>query len=164
VKKKKDANKTNAARILDAAGIAYALTEYADEDTFHTGADVAALVGADPACVFKTLVAQGHSKAYYVFVVPVTGELDLKKAAAAAGEKKIEMIPAKEITQITGYIKGGCSPVGMKKPFPTYIDSSAADKETIYCSAGKRGLQVELAPEDLRKITNAKFANLASSD
>ncbi|MDR1795919.1 MAG: Cys-tRNA(Pro) deacylase [Clostridiales Family XIII bacterium] len=163
MKKKADVNKTNAARMLDAAGIPYALTEYADDGAFHSGADVAAMVGADPARVFKTLVCRGHSGAYCVFVVPVTGELDLKRAAAAAGEKKVEMIPAKDITPVTGYVKGGCSPVGMKKAFATFIDSSAAGREAIFCSAGKRGLQLEIAPEDLAKAVSARFADLTGA-
>jgi Cys-tRNA(Pro)/Cys-tRNA(Cys) deacylase len=134
--------------------------EYSDDGTFHTGADVAAMVGVDPKSVFKTLVSQGSDGAYYVFIVPVTSELDLKLAANIAGVKKIEMIPARDITQVTGYIKGGCSPVGMKKLLATFIDSSAAGQTTIFCSAGKRGLQMGIDPHDLEIITQAEFAPL----
>ncbi|MDZ5711127.1 Cys-tRNA(Pro) deacylase [Jeotgalibacillus haloalkalitolerans] len=152
--------KTNAMRMLDAASIPYGTTEYDTKDGLTDGVSVAEKVGRKTEEVFKTLVAHGISKQYYVFVIPVDRELNLKKAAAAAGEKKVEMIPMKSLQQITGYIKGGCSPIGMKKPFPTLIDGSAKELKTILVSAGQVGKQIEINPMDLSQVTAAAFAEL----
>lgn len=118
------------------------------------------LLGEDPTRVFKTLVTQGRSKAYYVFVIPVGDELDLKKAAAACGEKSIAMIKQKELLPLTGYVHGGCSPIGMKKAFPTYIHEMALLYDRMFVSAGKVGYQIELKPEDLEKAVKLSFADL----
>ena len=136
-------HKTNALRELDAAGIPHEELFFDAEPTM-TGEEIARSQGEDPDAVFKTLVTQGKSGGYYVFLVPVAAELDLKKAAAAAGEKAIAMIKARELLPLTGYVHGGCSPIGMKKQFPTYIHQTAADYDTIFFSAGRVGAQVEL--------------------
>ncbi|AJD92457.1 ybaK/ebsC protein [Jeotgalibacillus malaysiensis] len=153
--------KTNAMRILDAASISYGTTEYDSKDGLTDGVSVAEKVGRKTDEVFKTLVAQGTSKQYYVFVIPVDRELNLKKAAAAAGEKKVEMIPMKSLQHITGYIKGGCSPIGMKKQFPTFIDETANMHQSILVSAGQIGKQIEINPEDLSRITDGAFVILS---
>lgn len=124
------------------------------------GTEVAAALGEDPARVFKTLVTVGASGGYYVFVIPVAEELDLKKAAKAVGEKSIAMLPQKELLPLTGYLHGGCSPIGMKKPFPTVLHQSAAEQESIYVSAGKVGFQVEVAPADLQKMLPMRLADV----
>lgn len=136
-------HKTNALRELDAAGIPHEELFF-DAVATMTGEEIARAQGEDPDAVFKTLVTQGKSGGYYVFLVPVAAELDLKKAAAAAGEKAIAMIKARELLPLTGYVHGGCSPIGMKKQFPTYIHQTAADYDTIFFSAGRVGAQVEL--------------------
>jgi Cys-tRNA(Pro)/Cys-tRNA(Cys) deacylase len=158
--KKAPGDKTNAARILDTARVSYTLFDYDDSGEFLTGMDVAVRIDADPRSVFKTLVIIGSSGAYYVCVIPVTHELDMKKAARFFSEKKTEMIPAKDILNVTGYIKGGCSPIGMKKPYPIAIDASAKNLDFLYCSAGKRGRQMGLNPKDLISVTDAQFAEL----
>nr|WP_154120381.1 Cys-tRNA(Pro) deacylase [Paenibacillus monticola] len=146
-------------RILDAKKIEYEVLIYDNEDGNIHGTAVAEKVGRPPEVVFKTLVS--HSGPHlYVFVIPVAEELDLKKAAKAAGEKKIEMLPVKELQKWTGYIRGGCSPVGMKKLYPTYIDSSAAALDKMAVSAGKIGMQMELAPSQLAGIVAAEFCGL----
>ena len=142
--------KTNAMRKLDSMKIKYSVHSYADTDAI-SGVEVAAVLGEDPEKVFKTLVTAGKSGAYYVFIIPVSDELDLKKAAKAAGEKAVEMIKAKELLPLTGYLHGGCSPIGMKKAFKTFIHETAESHEKIYVSGGKIGYQLELAPGDLRK-------------
>ncbi|QAT41786.1 Cys-tRNA(Pro) deacylase [Aminipila luticellarii] len=152
--------KTNALRHLDAEKIRHNVYEYEAPEGFLDGVSVAKATGMDVTKVYKTLVTQGSSKEHYVCVIPVAEELDLKKAAKHFGEKKIEMIPAKEITNVTGYIKGGCSPIGMKKQFKTAIDSHAKDLEQIVVSAGKVGLQMELAVPDLVSVTGAELADL----
>lgn len=152
--------KTNVMRVLDKAGIAYQ-THFYSPDTGIDGLSVARALGQDPQAVFKTLVTQGRSHAFYVFVIPVTGTLNLKAAAAACGEKAIEMIPQKLLLPNTGYIHGGCSPIGMKKAYPTFIDETAQLFDTICVSAGKIGAQVELAPDNLCALTQAKYAALA---
>ena len=157
---KKKENKTNVMRILDQKKIPYESHCYADTDAV-SGPEVAEVLQEDPAQVFKTLVTVGHSGQHYVFVVPVCRELALKKAAAAVGEKSIEMIPAKALLPLTGYIHGGCSPVGMKKLFPTTVDSSAQALSTMMVSAGKIGYQVELRPEDLQKAVPCRFADVS---
>ena len=156
-----DTVKTNAMRIIERAGIAYTVHTYSP-DTGIDGLSVARALGQDPQAVFKTLVTQGKSRAFYVFVVPVCATLDLRRAAAACGEKSVEMIPQKALLPNTGYIHGGCSPVGMKKAFVTTVDESAEDKETIMVSAGRIGAQVELAPADLLAVTGAKYAAITA--
>ncbi|MBR0598295.1 Cys-tRNA(Pro) deacylase [Sinanaerobacter chloroacetimidivorans] len=155
--------KTNAVRLLDAKKIIYRVYEYDAPDGFLDGVSVAKATGMDPKRVFKTLVTQGSGKENYVCVIPVEKELNLKAAAKHFGEKKIEMIPAKDITKITGYIKGGCSPVGMKKLFPTVIDKSAQDLDAIVVSGGKVGLQMELSVPDLLRMVNGSLADITVS-
>ena len=147
---KKEEN-TNVMRILDQKKINYVSHCYADTDAI-SGEEVASVLGQDPNQVFKTLVTMGNSKNYYVFLVPVNKELDLKKAAKAAGEKSISMIKSKELLPLTGYIHGGCSPIGMKKSFKTVIHASAADFDTIIFSGGKIGYQVEVSLSELSKV------------
>ncbi len=158
-KSKEKTEKTNVMRVLDSLKISYVSHAY-EADPTKTGEEIAGLLGEDPDCVFKTLVTQGRSKAYYVFVIPVKEELDLKKAASAAGEKSVAMIKQKELLPLTGYVHGGCSPVGMKKPFPTFVHNTAEGLEHMYVSAGKVGYQIELAPGDLAKAVRLKFAEL----
>lgn len=147
-------------RLLDKAKIKYGPHEYPHGSEAVDGLTVAKLCGFDPECVFKTLVARGASKNVYVFVIPVSSELDLKKAAKAAGEKSVEMVKVSEINALTGYIRGGCSPVGMKKRYPTFINERAKAKNTVYVSAGKIGSQVELEPLALAEICGAQFSEL----
>lgn len=154
-----EAVKTNVMRILEREGVAYHVHTYSP-DTGIDGVSVARALGQDPQAVFKTLVTQGKSRAMYVFVIPVCATLNLKLAAAACGEKAIEMIPQKLLLPSTGYIHGGCSPVGMKKALPTFIDETAQLFDAICVSAGKIGAQVELAPDDLRRLTGAVYAPL----
>lgn len=154
--------KTNALRILDLKKISYKVYEYDAPNGFLDGVSVAEATGFDVEKVFKTLVTQGHSKEYYVCVIPVAKELDLKKAAKHFGEKKLEMIPAKEITNVTGYIKGGCSPIGMKKHFKTAIHISAKNLDKIVVSAGKVGLQTELSAAALSEAADGEFADLTA--
>ena len=155
----KKETKTNAMRILDRNKIKY--TEHTYEcDGFTDGVTIAERMGQPCEKVFKTLVTVGKSKQNYVFLVPVNRELNLKKAANAVGEKSIEMIKSKDLLGLTGYIHGGCSPVGMKKAFPTVIDESAKNNEKIFFSAGKIGFQVELLVSDVEKIIKYKFADI----
>ena len=151
--------KTNVMRILDREKIAHSEYSYGD-GTAIRGTEVAEILGKDPSSVFKTLVTAGASRRNYVFVIPVDRELDLKKAAKAAGEKSIEMIKSKELLPLTGYVHGGCSPIGMKKQFPTFIDSSCEGLETMTFSAGKIGYQVELSPQDLFRLVPCRTAEL----
>lgn len=152
--------KTNAMRILDREKISYRVHTYAHDGEAVDGMHVAALLGVDAARIFKTLVTQGKSGQYYVFVIPAPAELDLKAAAACVGEKHVEMLHVKDLLPVTGYVRGGCSPVGMKKAFPTVIDRTAQDFKTIIVSAGKIGVQVELAPDDLRQAAKAEFGDI----
>ncbi|MGF9908671.1 Cys-tRNA(Pro) deacylase [Brevibacillus porteri] len=154
--------KTNAMRILDKEKIAYTMLTYATDDGKIDGIAVAQKINREENVVYKTLISQGTSKAYYVFVIPVEAELDLKKAAKAVGEKKIEMIPVKEITKVSGYIRGGCSPVGMKKLFPTVIDQRAQSLETIIVSGGNIGVQIEMAVEGLLQATKGSLADVSA--
>lgn len=156
---KQNTHKTNVMRILDQKKIDYKSHCYADSDAV-SGTDVAKALGEDPNQVFKTLVTVGHTKSNYVFLIPVCKELDLKKAAEAVGEKSISMIKSKELLPLTGYIHGGCSPIGMKKQFKTVIDQTTADFETIIFSAGKIGYQVELSLDDLKKVLNFDLAEI----
>ena len=151
--------KTNVMRILEKEKIAHQVHFYSP-DTGIDGVSVARALNQDPQAVFKTLVTQGKSRAFYVFVIPVAQTLSLKRAANACGEKSVEMIPQKLLLPNTGYIHGGCSPVGMKKAYPTFIDETAQLFDTICVSAGKIGAQVELAPDDLCAVTGAKYAQL----
>lgn len=157
------AEKTNVMRILDKAKIEYKTYDYTNSGAI-SGKDVAVSMGQDPSKVFKTLVTQAKSKQYYVFMIPVLKELDLKKAAKAVGEKALSMIPQKDLLSVTGYIHGGCSPIGMKKSFKTCIDVSAQSIDTIIFSAGKIGRQVETSPNRLKDFINAKYFDLIKSD
>ena len=150
--------KTNVMRVLDQKKVPYTPHHYAHPDGAVDGASVAALIDRDPAAVCKTLVTQGASKKYYVFVIPVLKELDLKAAAKAVGEKSIEMIKQAQLLPLTGYVHGGCSPVGMKKQFPTVLDQSVEGMDAITVSAGKIGSQVELAPAALAGLVRGSFA------
>lgn len=152
--------KTNAMRILDSKKLPYEWLSYDNKDGKIDGISVANKINRDPRMVYKTLVTQGNSKEIFVFVVPVESELHLKKAAKAAGEKKVEMIHVKDIQKLTGYIRGGCSPIGMKKQYPTFIDESAKAIETIIVSGGKIGTQIEIKADDLIAATGAIFADL----
>ncbi|XJZ27214.1 Cys-tRNA(Pro) deacylase [Bacillota bacterium Lsc_1132] len=152
--------KTNAMRILDANKIPYEMLSYDHQDSKIDGVSVAAKIGRSTSEVFKTLVAQGASKTILIFVIPVDAELDLKKAAKEAGEKKVEMVPVKDIQKWTGYIRGGCSPIGMKKDYRTFIDESCQSLETMVVSGGKIGLQVVIEPNRLKEATKAQYAKL----
>ena len=155
----KDKDKTNVMRVLDSKKIPYESYAY-EADSTLTGEEIAHLLNEDVSRVFKTLVTQAKSGGYYVFVIPVAEELDLKKAAAAVGEKAISMIKQKELLPLTGYVHGGCSPVGMKKAFPTTIHSTAQGFDKIFVSAGRVGNQVELGVEDLKGLVRAEFADV----
>ena len=150
--------KTNAMRQLDRKKAAYTVHSY--DGGALSGTEVAAALGQDPAHCFKTLVTVGKTGGHYVFMIPVAAELDLRKAASAAGEKSVAMLPQKELLPLTGYVHGGCSPIGMKKLYPTFIDESAQLFDTICVSAGKIGAQVELAPDALSGLISAKYAEL----
>ena len=153
--------KTNAMRILDSAKADYKTYSYECASAID-GVSVAEKLGQNPDKVFKTLVTRGRSGEHYVFVIPVARELDLKKAAGAVGEKFVEMIHVKDINKITGYIRGGCSPIGMKKQFRTVIDSSAESFETMIFSGGRIGLQIETSPVSLSELTGADFSDLTT--
>ncbi len=152
--------KTNAMRILEQKNIDYGIITYDNNDGKIDGISVAAKIGKDISLVYKTLVTQGNSKEIYVFVIPVKEELDLKKASKAAGEKKVEMIPVNDILKLTGYIRGGCSPIGMKKSYKTFIDSTAKDIEKIVVSGGKIGMQIEISPDNLLSVMNGEFQDI----
>ena len=154
----KKEEKTNVCRILDSKKIAYTYRQFDTEET--NGMAWAALLGQEPRRVFKTLVTVGKSKEHYVFVIPVCAELDLKKAAKAVGEKSIDMIPQKELLPLTGYVHGGCSPIGMKKSFQTVIHLTAEEFDTIFFSAGKIGCQIEMSVEDLAKVIRCEMKDL----
>ncbi len=148
--------KTNAMRILDRNKVKYTEETYT-VDEFTDGLSLAKFLGHDPAQSFKTLVTVGKSRNYFVFVIPVAEEVDFKTAAKAVGEKSVEMVPVKDINGITGYIRGGCSPLGMKKLFTTVIDSTAMNFDEIYISGGRLGSHIKVNPADLAKVINAKF-------
>lgn len=158
--KKHKIEKTNAMRMLDQSNIPYETGEYEYDESDLSGDHVADYLGISKEEIFKTLVTRGNDNELYVFVVPVSGELDLKKAAAAAGVKKIEMIHVKEIFNLTGYLRGGCSPIGMKKQYPTFIDETAILFDKIYISGGKRGLQIIIDPQVLADFTGAKLVDI----
>ncbi len=155
----KKEEKTNVMRVLDGKKFSYESHTYEANPTL-SGEDIAHILGEEPEKVFKTLVTQGKSGAYYVFVVPVKEELDLKKAAKAAGEKAVAMIKQKELLPLTGYVHGGCSPIGMKKQFKTFIHATATDHEKIFVSAGKVGIQIELSPDDLITVAGCITADI----
>ncbi|MDU2663654.1 MAG: Cys-tRNA(Pro) deacylase [Clostridium perfringens] len=152
--------KTNAMRILDSKKVSYEMLSYESEDGKIDGISVAHKIGVDEKNVFKTLVVQGTSKELYVFVIPVAEELDLKSAAKISGEKKVEMIPVKDILKHTGYIRGGCSPIGLKRPYKTFIHESAKELDFMIVSAGKIGHQIKLNPNDLVNVVEGEFAFL----
>ena len=155
---KKEA-KTNAMRILDRNKISYRVNYY-ECDEFIDGVHIADQLGQSYEMTFKTLVMMGKSKQYYVFALPIAEEVDLKKAAKSVGEKSLEMVHVKDINQVTGYIRGGCTPIGMKKEYPTVIHESAKDLPEIIISGGKLDVQIFLAPEDLLKVTSGRYADI----
>ena len=157
-KKEKDI-KTNAMRFLDSKKIPYTVNTYECED-FIDGVHIAQMLGQNEDMSFKTLVTKGRSGGYFVFVLPVAKELDMKKAAKAVGEKSVEMLHVKDINAVTGYIRGGCSPLGMKKQFPTVVDKSAQAFDTIIISGGRLGSQILLAPDDLAKACGGSFCDI----
>lgn len=155
----KKEDKTNVMRTLDRAKIKYEHREY-EPDATLSGAEIAAMLGEKPEFVFKTLVTVSKSKLHYVFMIPVERELDLKKCAKAVGEKSVEMIPQKELLPLTGYVHGGCSPIGMKKRFPTFVDETAQLFDTIHFSGGKVGCQIRMNPDDLGRLIPFQYADL----
>lgn len=157
--KKSKEEKTNVMRLLEQKKIPYQAHCYVDTGAVN-GMEVASILGQDPAQVFKTLVTVGKTGGHYVFVLPVEAELDLKKAAAAVGEKSIEMLKSKDLLGLTGYVHGGCSPIGMKKVFPTVVHETAAEYETIFFSGGKIGYQVQVSLQDLEKMIPLETADL----
>lgn len=155
-------NRTNAMRLLEAAGIAFETSEYEVDESDLSGTHAAEMLGFDPNIVFKTLVLKGDKTGYFVCCIPVNKELDLKKAAKVSGNKKCEMLHVKDLLGVTGYIRGGCSPIGMKKKFPTYIDISAEDKEKFSVSAGVRGAQIITSPTRLCEYLGAEFKDITA--
>lgn len=155
-------NKTNAMRLLEAAGIPFGTAEYTVDESDLSGVHAAEMLGQPAEQVFKTLVLKGDKSGYFVCCIPVAEELDLKKAAKVSGNKKCEMLHVKDLLGVTGYVRGGCSPVGMKKKFPTYIDETAVLFEEIAVSAGARGVQLILDPEALASYTDAGFSDLTA--
>lgn len=155
----KKEDKTNVMRTLDRAKIKYEHREY-EPDATLSGTEIAAMLGEKPEFVFKTLVTVSKSKLHYVFMIPVERELDLKKCAKAVGEKSVEMIPQKELLPLTGYVHGGCSPIGMKKRFPTFVDETAQLFDTIHFSGGKVGCQIRMNPDDLARLIPFQYADL----
>ena len=151
---------TNAMRLLKQAGIEFGTSSYEVDENDLSGVHAAQMLGVDPDCMFKTLVTRSDKRNLYVFCIPVAQELDLKKCAAAVGEKKVEMIHVKELLGLTGYIRGGCSPVGMKKKYPTVIDETAQLFDRIYVSAGQRGVQMIVDPIRLAEYVQATFADV----
>lgn len=158
----KKPEKTNAARLLDKAKLKYDLIPYEFDENDLAAQHVADSLGQDIAKVFKTLVLHGDKTGYIVCVIPGDKEVDLKALAKVSGNKKVEMIPMKDLLQVTGYIRGGCSPIGMKKRFPTYFHTTAADHDVIYVSAGVRGLQIKINPQELIKFIQATLADVAT--
>jgi Cys-tRNA(Pro)/Cys-tRNA(Cys) deacylase len=155
--------KTNAVRILDGENIHYELMEYDVSDGQVDGVSVAIKTGQAVEAVYKTLVTKASPKELFVFLLPVSLELDLKKAAKAAGVKKLEMLPLKDLTKETGYVRGGCSAVGMKRKYPTFIDANALQLNEIIVSAGRPGVQMKLLPEDLREVSEAIFIDIVKT-
>lgn len=157
---KEKINKTNVARLMDKVGVAYELIPYTVDESDLSATHVAAELGEPVEQVFKTIVLHGDKSGYFVCVVPGDREIDLKLAAKVSGNKKCDLLPMKELLPVTGYIRGGCSPIGMKKHFPTYIHKTASDFPYIYVSAGVRGLQIRLSPGDLLREARAEYAVL----
>jgi len=157
--KDKDKDKTNVMRVLDSKKISYEKHTYEADPTL-TGEEIAGILGEPVEHVFKTLVTVAKTGEHYVFVIPVAAELNLKKAAKAAGEKSIDMIKQKELLPLTGYVHGGCSPVGMKKPFKTFVHSTAETLDKIYVSAGRVGAQIELSVKDLQAVVGFSYADV----
>lgn len=157
---KNAAVKTNAIRILEQKKAAFEVLTYETGETPPSGVEAAKILGRDPARVFKTLVTVGKSGAHYVFIIPAAAELDLKKAAGAAGEKHIAMVRSRELLPLTGYVHGGCSPVGMKKPFPTFLDETAERFPSVIVSAGKIGMHVDIAVSELLKAVALRICDL----
>ncbi|MDO5036969.1 MAG: Cys-tRNA(Pro) deacylase [Tissierellia bacterium] len=155
--------KTNAMRFLDQAGVLYELIEY-DENTPVDGQEIARLNGLPEDQVFKTLVLYSEDGDHFLFLLPVNKDLDLKRAARLAGKKKLKLLPSRDLEDLTGYIRGGCSPLGMKRDFPAWMDLSGREFEKIYISAGKKGLQIGLALEDLEKVRKIKFDRIIKED
>ncbi|MBM6947507.1 Cys-tRNA(Pro) deacylase [Mordavella massiliensis] len=155
--------KTNAMRMLDREKIPYIYETY-DCGTFTDGIHVADQLGLPHGQVYKTLVTVGKTGAHYVFVIPIASEIDFKKAARAVGEKSVEMLPLKDLTKVTGYVRGGCTSIGMKKQFPTVIQADAETLDQIYISGGKLGMQLRLSPRDLQKVTGAAFADVTAEE
>ncbi|KAB2852483.1 MAG: Cys-tRNA(Pro) deacylase [Ignavibacterium sp.] len=153
-------NKTNAVRIVESLNIRHKVVSYEVDESDLTGETVALKIGVDPESVFKTLVCKGDKTGHIVFCIPVTLELDLKKAAFTSDNKKVQMIKLKDLFPLTGYVRGGCSPIGMKKHFPTFIDETAQLFEQIYISAGVRGTQLLILTDDLIMINNGRYADL----
>ncbi len=158
----KQKDKTNVMRILDSLKLDYQTHNYTDTDAI-SGLEVASALGQNPDVVFKTLVTEGHSRNYYVFLVPVSCDLDLKKAAKSVGEKSVEMIKLKDLLPLTGYVHGGCSPIGMKKPFKTTIDETAELYDKIIFSGGKIGYQIEISLSELKKAIDFQLADIVST-
>lgn len=157
---KEKINKTNVARLLDKAKVSYELIPYEVDESDLSAVHVAASLGENVEQVFKTIVLHGERSGYFVCVLPGDHEIDLKRAAKVSGNKKCELLPMKELLPVTGYIRGGCSPIGMKKHFPTYIHHTAEQYPYIYISAGQRGLQIKLDPADLLREARAEYAEL----
>ncbi|PID15219.1 Cys-tRNA(Pro) deacylase [Sporosarcina sp. P34] len=157
---KKKLPKTNAIRIIESEKIPYEIHSYQTNDGQNDGVSVANKTNVSVSTVYKTLVAMASKTDLLVFIIPVSDELDLKKAAKTAGFKKVEMLPMKELTKETGYVRGGCSPIGMKREFPTFIDQQAETLDYMYVSAGKVGLQMKLSPQDLARVAKAQFSDL----
>ncbi len=155
--------KTNAMRMLDRAGIPYTYQTY-ECGEFADGVHVADQLGLPHDRVYKTLVTVGRTGAHYVFVIPIAEEIDFKKAAKAVGEKSLEMLHLKDLTKVTGYVRGGCTSIGMKKQFPTVIQAAAEGLDYIYISGGKLGMQLQLSPQDLKKVTGASFADVTAKE
>lgn len=155
--------KTNAMRILDRAGIPYTYQTY-ECGEFTDGVHVADQLGLPHERVYKTLVTVGRTGAHYVFVIPIAEEIDFKKAAKAVGEKSVEMLHLKDLTKVTGYVRGGCTSIGMKKQFPTVIQADSEELDYIYISGGKLGMQLQLSPQDLKKVTGASFADVTAKE
>lgn len=156
------AEKTNASRILERKGVKFELVEYKVDPEHLDAVHVANELGEDINSVFKTLILHGDKNGYFVCVIQGDKEVDLKKAAKISGNKKAAMIPMKELLPLTGYVRGGCTAIGMKKDFPVFVDKNAIDQEFIYISAGKRGLQIKLSPQDYKKVTSAVIGDIIS--
>jgi Cys-tRNA(Pro)/Cys-tRNA(Cys) deacylase len=153
-------HKTNALRMLESLGIAHEVATLDVGEEHFNAAEVARRLGVDPGILYKTLVTRGGPNEVFVFCIPGNADLDLKKAARASGAKSVELVPLNDLTPLTGYVRGGCSPIGMKKKFPTWVDEGAATQARIYVNAGARGLQVFIAPSDLLRATGAQYADL----